>query len=112
MPLYYDFGISGTFVVMGVLGWLFQHMYNKLKYDKRQYDIDFQTMFYGYVAFAITFSFFSNKIFEAVISKTGIYFLIGMIFFDLFFIRLHLKGLKLKIKKEVLFIKFSSYLSN
>lgn len=95
MPLYYDFGFLGMFFLMGMLGFFSQRIYDRIKYNKCLYDIDFRTIFYGYLAFAIIFSFFSNKFFECIFSKTGIYFIIGFLIFDTVFKRL--KGTKLNI---------------
>ena len=89
MPLYYDFGLLGLFFLMGMLGFFSQRIYNRIKYDKHIYDIDFRTIFYGYLAFSIIFSFFSNKFFECIFSKAGVYFIIGFCVFDFIFQRLN-----------------------
>lgn len=99
MPLYYDFGIIGISIVMGIMGIFSQHIYNKLKYRKKNSEVDFYEIFYSYLAFAVMFSFFSNKFFECIISKAGVYFLIGLWLFDMFFCKLNIREFKIKIKK-------------
>lgn len=97
-PLYHDFGVVGSVCIMGMMGFFTQHIYNKLKYRKKNPVIDFYMIFYSYLAFAVMFSFFSNKFFECIVSKSVIYFLIGLWMFDLFFLRLHIKAGKVVIK--------------
>ena len=86
MPLYSDFGSIGTFAIMIIIGMFTQRIYDMVKYDKHEYDVDYKVIFYGYLSFTIMFSFFSNKFFESIISKAGIYFIIGIFIFDMFFI--------------------------
>lgn len=105
MPLYYDFGLLGEFIVMGLLGLFSQKVYDKIKYGKCEYDLDFRMIFYGYLAFSIIFSFFSNKFFECVFSKAGVYFFIGLVMFDLLFKRI--KGRKILISTRMQKINIS-----
>jgi oligosaccharide repeat unit polymerase len=99
MPLYNDFGTFGTFCVMGAIGLFSQRIYDRIKYDKYSYNIDIRTIFYGYLSFAVIFSFFSNKFFECIVSKAGLYFLVGLFVFDLLFKRI--KGNKLLMSKNI-----------
>lgn len=96
MPLYYDFGVFGVFVVMGFIGIFTQKIYDKMKYRKKNPQVDFYIIFYAYLAFAVMFSFFSNKFFECIFSKAGIYFVIGIYIFDVFITRLDLKRLRIR----------------
>lgn len=100
MPIYYDFGILGVFVVMGIIGWFSQRVYNRIKFRRIIFDVDYYVIFYAYVAFAVVFSFFSNKFFETIFSKTGVYFLIGMWMFDLFFMRFNIRDMKIKFNRR------------
>lgn len=79
MPLYYDFGVFGTCILMLVLGILSQSFYNWVRLTPSKGMIDFRIIIYSYVAFAISFSFFSNKIFELVIAVGFIYYFIGLV---------------------------------
>lgn len=88
MPLFNDFGYTGTYFVMLLLGCFCQLCYNSAKSKKPKGIINFRIIFYSYLSFAIIFSFFSNKIFEMVFSRSGIYFLIGLYIFDLLVRRL------------------------
>lgn len=99
MPLYNDFGIAGTFIIMGIIGIYTQKIYDKLKYRKKIIKIDFYVIYYSYLAFSVIFSFFSNKFFESIISKAGIYFLIGIYLIDLFFMRLNVNRSKIILEK-------------
>lgn len=78
MPFYYDFGIIGTWLMTFILGCVCQKIYNNLKnnYKSRKYNKDI--IVFSYIAFAIAFSFFSNKLFELVISIAFVYVLSGL----------------------------------
>lgn len=78
MPFYYDFGIFGTWIMSFILGCVCQKIYSGLKnsWKIKQYNKDI--IIYSYIAFAIAFSFFSNKFFEIVISVSFIYVLMGL----------------------------------
>lgn len=97
MPLYNDFGIAGTFFIMGLLGWLCQKVYDKIKLCNRNMQVDFCLLIYSYMSFAIIFCFFSNKFFELIIARAMIYFVVGIIAFDIFFRKLHIRGKSLVI---------------
>lgn len=97
MPLYNDFGIIGSYVIMAFLGIFSQKIYDRIKLSKRVPIIDFKVIIYSYVAFAILFSFFSNKFFELIFARAMIYFLIGISFFDFFFCGIHITKSKLII---------------
>lgn len=100
MPLYYDFGMLGVFIIMGLMGIFTQKIYDKMKYRKKNPQVDFYVIFYAYLAFAVMFSFFSNKFFECILAKAGVYFLVGIWMFDIFMTRLDLRGLKIRLKKK------------
>lgn len=77
MPLYNDFGYLGTYFMMILLGAFSQFIMEKAIFT-RQSKINYFIIFYAYLAYAIFFSFFSNKFFEMIISRSGVYFLIGL----------------------------------
>lgn len=91
MPLYVDFGYFGSFFVMFILGIFCQYIYNNAKFKRPRNKVNFRIIFYSYLSFAIIFSFFSNKMFEMIFSRSGIYFIIGLYFFDFFFRKLYFK---------------------
>ena len=94
---YYDFGIVGVFLLSGLAGAFSQKIYNIAKFEKKRNNLTI--VYYSYVAFSIAFSFFSNKFFESVLSKSSIYFILGFIIFELFFIKISLKKGKITIKR-------------
>lgn len=85
MPLYYDFGLSGSSSVMFLLGMFSQYIYELTKFKRVKGAINYWVIYYAYLSFAVIFSFFSNKFFEMVFSRSGIYFIIGLFIFNLFF---------------------------
>ena len=91
MPLYNDFGIIGVFISMGLIGAFCQKIYDKIKFTRCSGNVDYRTLLYAYISFAIVFSFFSNKFFELVFARAIIYYLIGIMLFDMFFCHLYVK---------------------
>ncbi|WP_125711243.1 O-antigen polymerase [Lacticaseibacillus porcinae] len=87
MPLYADFGLAGVGGMMAFLGMFCQAIYDHIKFTSSP-RVTYFIMFYGYLAFSIMFSFFSNKFFESIFSMEGIYFIVGIGVFDLYFRRL------------------------
>lgn len=92
MPFFNDFGFGGTYLVMFLLGIFCQFCYNAAKFKQSRNPVNFRIIFYSYLSFAITFSFFSNKMFEMVFSRSGIYFIVGLFVFDVMLRRLSLKA--------------------
>lgn len=88
MPLFNDFGYLGSYFVMFLLGCFSQACYNGAKYKSSNGPINFRIIFYSYLSFAIIFSFFSNKMFEMIFSRSGLYFILGLFIFDIFLRRL------------------------
>lgn len=78
MPLYYDFGILGTWLMSFVLGGVCQKIYCKLKSSCKLNRYNTDIIIYSYIAFAVAFSFFSNKLFEIVVSVAFVYVMIGL----------------------------------
>lgn len=95
MPLFNDFGFGGAYLVMFLLGIFCQFCYNAAKFKKSRNPVNFKIIFYSYLSFAIAFSFFSNKMFEMVFSRSGIYFIVGLFVFDI-----ALRGLSLKAERS------------
>lgn len=98
-PLYHDFGILGSMIVMAIVGVISQKFYDKVKRQRMKSGLDWWLIIYSYVGFAILFSFFSNKFFEQVIARAMIYFVIGLWGFNMFFFRLQIRKYKLVISK-------------
>lgn len=92
MPLYRDFGIAGVIVIMGFLGFFCQKIYNCVRINGDRCGMDYTLLFYSYLAFAIIFSFYSNKFFELIFARAIIYNMVGVVLFDIFFFRLKLKN--------------------
>ncbi|KRK79026.1 O-antigen polymerase [Companilactobacillus nodensis] len=88
MPLVNDFGYVGTYFVMFLLGCFCQICYNNAKFKNSKGPVNFKVIYYSYLSFAILFSFFSNKMFEMIFSRSGIYFIIGLYVFDFLLRRL------------------------
>ncbi|MCD7954226.1 MAG: oligosaccharide repeat unit polymerase [Lachnospiraceae bacterium] len=100
LPLYSDFGIIGSSLVMGIIGGISQKIYDKVKNVVTCNETNFWLIVYSYVGFALLFSFFSNKYFEMVIARAMVYFVVGLWMFDLFFFRIRLKNsFAIEIKK-------------
>lgn len=78
MPLYNDFGLYGSWILMALIGFISQKQYDHIRCIKRINVISKQILIYSYVSFAIMFSFFSNKYFEMVVSTAFIYTFIGI----------------------------------
>lgn len=91
MPFFNDFGFGGTYLVMFLLGFFCQFCYNAAKFKRSRNPINFRIIFYSYLSFAIVFSFFSNKMFEMIFSRSGIYFIVGLFVFDIVLRRLSSK---------------------
>lgn len=91
---YYDFGILGVFIISGLIGAFSQKIYDIVRYKKRQHAIDMSLLFYAYLSFSVVFCFFSNKYFESVLSKSGLYYIVGCWLFELFFVRIRIKPCK------------------
>lgn len=79
MPLYQDFGMIGTWIMMAVIGAISQLQYDHVRTQKNIKGINFQILIYVYTSFAVVFSFFSNKYFETVVSMAFVYVLIGFV---------------------------------
>jgi oligosaccharide repeat unit polymerase len=84
MPFYYDFGIVGACVTMAILGVISQKQFDSIKQTEYSGAIDNRVLIYSYCAYSISFSFFSNKYFEMVISTSFIYWLVGVLFLKIF----------------------------
>lgn len=86
MPLHQDFGFIGTGVILFIIGVVSEWMYERLQRHKSKSGINYGIIIYAYCAFAISFSFFSNKYFEMVVSTAFIYTLISMFIIKHFFV--------------------------
>lgn len=86
MPLHQDFGFIGTSVVLFMIGAVSEWMYERLQRHKNKTSINYGIIIYAYCAFAISFSFFSNKYFEMVVSVAFIYTLISLFVIKHFFV--------------------------
>lgn len=96
MPLFYDFGIFGSCITLLILGVMFELLY----YLTRRTNKRIIVILYSYSAFAISFSFFSNKIFELVISTALIYVFIGYLLVVVLCDRLSIAGRKIVIHRS------------
>lgn len=90
-PMYYDFGVYGTIILMSVLGFICQVVYNNIWRTSNKVKANFRVIIYSFISFSIIFSFFSNKFFEVFISKSLIYFAIGAYISILFLERIRFK---------------------
>ena len=61
----YDFGYMGVCVMPFLMGFISQNIYNRC--TKKTKSV-FAALVYGYLAYQIAFSFFSNKFYEALVS--------------------------------------------
>lgn len=78
MPLYNDFGLYGSWILMALIGFISQKQYDHVRAIRKINVISKQILIYSYVSFAIIFSFFSNKYFEMIVSTAFIYIFIGI----------------------------------
>lgn len=99
MPIYNDFGFYGVIIILGSMGLISQKVYNIIKFKRKNIMVDYTIIIYSYIAFSVIFSFFSNKFFESVISRAGIYFIIGLLFFDFCFFKVRIKNYNIYIRK-------------
>ncbi len=100
MPLYQDFGVIGTSLILFIIGVVSEWMYDRLKKIKSMYGINYGIIVYAYCAFPISFSFFSNKFFEMVVSAAFIYTLISLFVIKYFFEQIQFRKGKIFIYRK------------
>lgn len=98
MPLLYDFGYTGSFAMMAIVGFISQKCYLWIRHPRNYKNYYRRIIIYSYVAFSLIFSFFSNKFFECVISRSMIYFVVGLLIFELCFFKFRFANMKIKMK--------------
>lgn len=91
MPFYNDFKLYGVFSLPLFMGMFSQFLYEKVKLLNWTNSFSYLKIFYSYLAFSLAFSFFSNKFFEMIVARSGIYFLLGLLVFKFVFLKLRLK---------------------
>ena len=65
----YDFGYIGAAVVPFIIGFISQLVFKKTSSidTKSERNIQFNSIIYGYIAYTLAFSYFSNKFFEGIV---------------------------------------------
>lgn len=86
-PFLYDFGFRGVIVCVAGVATISQVCYESVKSANIYSHVPYSYMIYGYIASTLILSFFSNKFFELLFSKSFIYMIIVWTFLNLFFYR-------------------------
>ena len=88
-PFYLDFGYLGVVILSFFMGLISQFVYNKMKTSENP--INLYSVVYGFIGYALFFSFFSDKFYEEIISVNFIRFFMIIIILYGYFSCLHIK---------------------
>lgn len=90
MPYIYDFGYLGAGIIVSIMSFASQFVYEKTFVSNAQNRISFQYLIYCYLGYTLVFSFFSERFYWSFINPMFLEYLVYW-FITTFFIKKHIK---------------------